>query len=370
MLRIIAYSLLFILQLAGCAEPTVVSTTATSSPKSVKALRVTSETYQPSQSYLARVEASATAGIRPQVRGIIVAQHFKEGSAVTKGQALYHIDSEPYQAAVELAQARVAEAEAALEIASQKNRRIQALAASNAVSQQAVDESRAESMQAIAQHNVARAVLKQAEIDLANCILRSPIDGIVGQSKVTVGALVSVNQSEPLAVVQQLQPVWVDIQRPLSHQLRLDAAGALVKLVLEDGSELPEFGKVRLVESRVSLSTNSLLTRAEFANTNARLLPGMRANAVLTGAFEQQGIFLPQHSVRRLPSGEGQVMLVNEQSRIELRTLDLAEATDGRWRVAAGLTPGETVVVAGLQKLEPNMEVQVTLLDDPTLANE
>ena len=264
----------------------------------------------------------------------------------------------------------MAETEAAVEIASVKAQRVRSLRASSSVSQQEADEAQAELQRANAQRDLASAMLKQAEIDLQNCVIRAPIDGVIGESRVTVGALVSANQDEALAVVQRLQPAWVDIRRPLNDQLRMDATGAEIRLRLEDGSEVAEVGRVRLVESRVDPSTNSLLTRAEFANTDLRLIPGMRAQAILTAAEDDEAIFIPRQSFRRLPSGEGQVMLVNDQSRIELRRVTLAEAVGDRWRVTSGLVPGEVMVTSGLQQLQPDMQVQLNLLETQKLAKQ
>lgn len=358
--------LLVVTLLLACAEQPSGPIVATPSPPTVGALRLAAEPYRPTQQYLARVQASATASIRPQVSGLVTTQHFVEGSQVRQGQALYDINPEAYQAAAELAKARVAEAEAAVEITSVKSHRVQSLRALNSVSQQEADEVRAELRQAKAQLDLALAMLKQAEIDLHNCVIRAPIDGVIGESRVTVGALVSASQSDALAVVQRLQPVWVDIQRPLNDQLRMDAAGAEVRLKFEDGSEVAEIGRVRLVENRVDQSTNSLLTRAEFANVDQQLIPGMRTQAVLTATRAAEAIFIPINSFRRLPSGKGQVMLVNSQSRIELRTVDLAEIIGDRWRVTSGLEPGDLLVTSGLQQLQPDMQVQVNLLEPKT----
>ncbi|MEW6692200.1 MAG: efflux RND transporter periplasmic adaptor subunit [Pseudomonadota bacterium] len=310
------------------------------------------------------------AEIRPQVTGIIKSRKFIEGSEVEAGQLLYQIDPSGYQAAYDGARASLSRAEAQLQSARLKAERQAELVKINAVSKEAHDDAQAALKQARADVASARAVLDKARIDLDYTRLTAPIGGRIGRSMVTPGALVTANQAEALATVQQLDPIHVDLTQSSADLLRLKRefeAGRLqrgsegvvpVRLVLEDGSEYGPEGRLAFSEVTVDQGTGSVTLRAVFPNPEGDLLPGMYVRARLVQGVDEQAILVPHAAVMRDPKGNAQVLLVNAEGKVELRVIRTAESMGNRWRVTDGLAAGERVIVEGLQKVRPGATVK------------
>jgi len=310
------------------------------------------------------------AEIRPQVTGIIKSRKFIEGSEVEAGQLLYQIDPSGYQAAYDGARASLSRAEAQLQSARLKAERQAELVKINAVSKEAHDDAQAALKQALADVASARAVLDKARIDLDYTRLTAPIGGRIGRSMVTPGALVTANQAEALATVQQLDPIHVDLTQSSADLLRLKRefeAGRLqrgsegvvpVRLVLEDGSEYGPEGRLAFSEVTVDQGTGSVTLRAVFPNPEGDLLPGMYVRARLVQGVDEQAILVPHAAVMRDPKGNAQVLLVNAEGKVELRVIRTAESMGNRWRVTDGLAAGERVIVEGLQKVRPGATVK------------
>ncbi|MFZ5536488.1 MAG: efflux RND transporter periplasmic adaptor subunit [Pseudomonadota bacterium] len=310
------------------------------------------------------------AEIRPQVTGIIKSRKFIEGSEVEAGQLLYQIDPSGYQAAYDGARASLSRAEAQLQSARLKAERQAELVKINAVSKEAHDDAQAALKQALADVASARAVLDKARIDLDYTRLTAPIGGRIGRSMVTPGALVTANQAEALATVQQLDPIYVDLTQSSADLLRLKRefeAGRLqrgsegvvpVRLVLEDGSEYGPEGRLAFSEVTVDQGTGSVTLRAVFPNPEGDLLPGMYVRARLVQGVDEQAILVPHAAVMRDPKGNAQVLLVNAEGKVELRVIRTAESMGNRWRVTDGLAAGERVIVEGLQKVRPGATVK------------
>ncbi|MFZ5465638.1 MAG: efflux RND transporter periplasmic adaptor subunit [Pseudomonadota bacterium] len=310
------------------------------------------------------------AEIRPQVTGIIKSRKFIEGSEVEAGQLLYQIDPSGYQAAYDGARASLSRAEAQLQSARLKAERQAELVKINAVSKEAHDDAQAALKQARADVASARAVLDKARIDLDYTRLTAPIGGRIGRSMVTPGALVTANQAEALATVQQLDPIHVDLTQSSADLLRLKRefeAGRLqrgsegvvpVRLVLEDGSEYGPEGRLAFSEVTVDQGTGSVTLRAVFPNPEGDLLPGMYVRARLVQGVDEQAILVPHAAVMRDPKGNAQVLLVNAEGKVEPRVIRTAESMGNRWRVTDGLAAGERVIVEGLQKARPGATVK------------
>jgi len=318
-----------------------------------------------------RTAVYQVAEIRPQVGGIIQKRAFTEGAEVKAGQLLYQIDPASYEVAVARARAAVASAKAELEPARLKARRFADLIRSKAVSQQDHDE--AQAAFALAQANVAsaQAELEAARIDLERTRVSAPIDGRIGRSSITPGALVTANQATAMATVQQLDPIYVDLTQSNMELLRLKRAlangtmqsageaGTRVRLILEDGSTYAQTGTLQLAEASVDQSTGAVTLRAVFPNPNRELLPGMYVRAVIEEGVLAQALLIPQQAVTRNAHGEAQALVVDGQDTLALRTLELAQAVGGDWIVRQGLAAGDRVVVEGLQKARPGMQVRV-----------
>ena len=318
-----------------------------------------------------RVSPFTIAEVRPQVDGIVLEREFVEGADISKGDVLYRIDPAIYQAELASAKASLAQSQANLKAAKSKAIRYQNLLTSKAVSQQEYDDTDALYKQAAAAVELAKARLQRAEIDLNYTQVKSPIAGRVGRSSVTQGALVTANQAASLATVQQLDPVYVDLTQSSVELLNLRrqiASGAdqtdlpenvSVVLELEDGSVYPYPGQLAFSEVTVNESTGSVTLRAFFPNPDQWLLPGMFVRAKVHTTEIDDALLLPPLAVSRTAKGEPSVMVVSAENRVQLRILEQAEMHEGEWLVEGGVTPGDRVIVGGLQKVFPGMPVQV-----------
>ncbi|MDT3707618.1 MAG: efflux RND transporter periplasmic adaptor subunit [Thiobacillus sp.] len=318
-----------------------------------------------------RTSPYLVAEVRPQVTGIIKERLFKEGSDVRAGQVLYRIDPATYQAAYDSAHANLARAEANLEVARLKATRYADLVKIEAVSAQANDDAQAAQKQAHAEVAAAKAVLDKARVDLGYTRVASPIAGRIGRSSVTPGALVTANQAAPLATVQQLHPIYVDLTQSSAKMLSLKRdldSGKLqrsngnavkVQLVLEDGSLYGVEGKLAFSEVTVDEGTGSVTLRAVFPNPKGELLPGMYVRARLTQGVNRDAMLVPHAAVSRTPRGEAQVMVVNGENKVEARLVEAEQSIGDKWVVTGGLAAGERVIVEGLQKVKPGVPVQI-----------
>ena len=311
------------------------------------------------------------AELRPQVTGILTQRAFDEGSEVKAGQVLYRIDDAPYQAAHDSARAALARAEANAQVARIKAERHAGLVKIEAVSKQANDDAQAALKQAQAEVAAAKAALDKARIDLDYTRLKSPIAGRIGRSAVTPGALVTANQAQALATVQQLDPIYVDLTQSSADLLRMRAeiaAGRLqagakgevpVRLILEDGSEYPVEGRLAFSEVTVDAGTGSVTLRARFANADGVLLPGMYVRALLEEGVRDNAVLAPQRGVTRDARGQAVAMVVDAEGKVEPRQLVTERTIGDKWLVSEGLAPGDRLIVEGLQKIRPGIPVTV-----------
>ncbi|CAI07211.1 Acriflavin resistance protein A [Aromatoleum aromaticum EbN1] len=312
------------------------------------------------------------AEVRPQVTGIIKERPFTEGSDVKAGQVLYQIDPATYQAAYDSAKANLARAEANVYAARLKADRYADLVKINAVSKQAFDDATAALQQGQAEVAAAKAAIEKAKIDLAFTRVTSPIAGRIGRSAVTPGALVTANQSQALATVQQLDPIYVDVTQSSSELIRMKrdlAEGRLqrasgdtvpVRLVLEDGSVFGAEGRLAFSEVSVDPGTGSVTLRAVFPNPHAELLPGMYVRARLPQGVKSDAVLVPHAALSHDPRGNAQVMVVDGESKVEARSVTAEQSLGDKWVVTAGLADGDRVIVEGLQRVRPGAQVQVT----------
>ena len=310
------------------------------------------------------------AEVRPQVSGIIKQRHFKEGSEIKPGQVLYQIDPAPYQAALDSARADLARAEANAEAVRLRAERYAELVKIEAVSKQDNEEAVAAMKQAQADIGSAKAAVQKAKIDLGYTRVASPIPGRIGRSAVTAGALVTANQAEPLATVQKLDPIYVDLTQSSGELLRMrrdlesgkfsrDGNNAVpVQLVLEDGSVHGAEGKLAFSEVTVDQDTGSVTLRAVFPNPRGELLPGMYVRARLAQGVQADAILVPHAAVSRDPKGNASVLVVNGESKVEVRTVKAGRSHGDQWVVTEGLAAGDRVIVEGLQRVKPGMPVE------------
>ena len=309
-----------------------------------------------------RVSPVRVAQVRARVNGVVLKRLFQEGSEVKAGQALYQIDAASYQATVDSAQAAIGKAQANLTQAAAQAERYKPLVEANAVSKQEYLNVVALDKQAEADLASAKAALVSARINLDYATVRAPISGRIGQSLVTEGALVSQTEATQLAVIQQTSTVYVNFTQSTSDVLRLRKAlaskqmrdvgnGAVaVRIVLEDGSELPRPGKLLFTDLTVDASSGQITLRAEVPNADGLLLPGQYVRVRLSQAELPAGILLPQQAVTRSNTGDT-VLVVGADGKPVTRQVKLGSNQNNSWVVLSGLQPGEQVIVEGFQKM-------------------
>lgn len=318
-----------------------------------------------------RTAAYRLAEIRPQVNGIILKRAFTEGSNVKAGDLLYQIDPAPYQAAYDQAKAAVAMAEANLPAVRSREERFKELVASRAVGQQDYDDALAALRQVEAQLAVSKAAMESTKINLSYTPIKAPISGRIGRSSVTEGALVTAYQPVPLATIQQLDPIYVDVPQSTTELLHLQqrlADGRLthdgvnqdkVELIQEDGTSYPLEGTLEFRDITVDPATGSVILRIVVPNPDSALLPGMFVRAVLKEGVNEQAILVPQPGVSRNQKGDPFALVVDAAGTVEQRMLTLDRAIGDKWLVSSGLAVGDRVIVEGLQRVRPGASVKV-----------
>ncbi|HGY1772650.1 efflux RND transporter periplasmic adaptor subunit [Citrobacter koseri] len=319
-----------------------------------------------------RVSARRVAEVRPQVSGILLQRRFPEGAEVKAGDPLYLIDPAPYQAALAQATGNLARSRAAAAQAYRTASRYRTLLGANYISQQDVDMATAQARQAEAQVTADRAAVDRAKINLNYTNVRAPVDGVIGKSFFTEGALVTDGQPQPMTVIQQLDPVYVDLTEDSDAWLRLQqelhygtvtsAAGRRLPVTVNVGagkSAMSVNCSLLFSDVTVDVSTGSLVLRAQCPNPEHTLLPGMFVRAVVSPGVRENALLVPQQAVSRTPDGQATVMVVDKDNRAQLRPVRVTEAAGDQWRVTEGLSAGEQVVVTGQLMLRPGMPVTV-----------
>jgi membrane fusion protein (multidrug efflux system) len=360
-----------------------------------------------------RTSAHLVAEVRPQVSGLIQKRLFDEGSEVKAGQALYQIDPALFQAAMDNAAANlvvtqknadraqaalqaslanVTRQRATLDLARANGERFDEAFKERAVSasqrDQAVTEAKVAGMalqaaeaqaesdrKAIAAAEAAiqqaEAALKTAHINRGYTAITAPIAGRIGRSSVTVGALVTAHQPAPLATIQQVDPMYVDVPQSTGELLRLrkrmeeghlDRSGTprnKVRLLLEDNAPYPWEGTLQFRDVTVDPTTGSVILRVMVPNPKGILLPGMFVRAVVEEGFNRQAILVPQEAVSRNPKGDPVALIVDKEGKVQQRMLTLDRAIGNEWLVSSGLTAGDRLIVEGLLKVKPGIPVKV-----------
>lgn len=323
-----------------------------------------------------RATAYQVAEVRPQVSGILQKRLFEEGAMVKEGQSLYRIDPALYKAQVASAKAALLQAQANLASTKADAKRSAELVKINAVSQSANDQAQAAYKVAVANVEAAKASLDTARINLEYTEVKSPISGRVSLSEVTPGALVTANQTNRLTVVQQLDPIYVDVTQSVNElsKLREQAASGLLKvnkdgtadvqLVLDNDKIYEHLGRLTFKDALVDESTGTVRVRAVFDNPDGDLLPGMFVRARLIDGVRENVVKIDQRATMRRTTGDPYVYVVNAENKVESRDIQLGGTEGTQWIVNAGLKEGDKVIVEGLQRVRPGALVQYTLLGD------
>ncbi|CAI2032576.1 efflux RND transporter periplasmic adaptor subunit [Serratia proteamaculans] len=322
----------------------------------VGVVTVKPKSVQLSAEFPGRTNAFLIAEVRPQVSGVLLKREFREGSNVSAGQVLYQIDPAPYRATLARAEASLGSAKLLFE-------RYQRLVQTHAISQQQRDDARSQYLQA-------KAVVESARIDLNYTRIAAPISGHIGRSTVTQGALVTASQTTALATIQQLDPIYVDITQPATTLLELKenlASGQLksagkgqaeIRVMLDNGRTYPHPGTLQFSEVSVDESTGAVTLRAVVPNPEGILLPGMFVRAQLQEGVSEQALLIPQRSVTRDTQGKANALILDDEDRVLQRSLVTERSIDGQWLIRDGLHAGDRVIVDGIQKVQPGMQVK------------
>jgi membrane fusion protein (multidrug efflux system) len=348
--------------LSGCGQSSnTAAAPAAPPPPEVGVVTVTPGRADLSAELPGRLEAFRVAQVRARAAGILQRRLFTEGSDVKAGQPLFEIDPAPYRAALSSAQATLARAEASLLQAQSLADRYAPLAKTQAVSQQEALAAQAAAKQAAADVAAGKAAVQTAQINLGYASVTSPIAGRIGRALVTEGALVGQGEATPLAVVQQIDKLYVNFTQSAAEVMRLRQAlaggrlqssgkdAAKVQVLLEDGSVYPEPGRLLFSDLSVDTTTGQITLRAELPNPKGLLLPGLYVRVRLAQAEVDGAVWLPQQAVARGATGES-VLVVADDGSVSARPVKLGPAQDGKALVLGGLKAGEKVIVDGLQR--------------------
>lgn len=322
-----------------------------------------------------RVVAPRVAQVSARVAGVVLKRVFEEGSEVKQGEVLFLIDPAPFKADLDSALAALRKSQALALQAKLQDQRYSALVESNAISRQDYDNARAQSQQAVAEVAANQAAVQRARLNLGYATVTAPISGRIGRALVTEGALVGQGEVTPLARIQQLNPIHVDLTqstRELDSLRESFRAGQLQQvgknearatLIRDNGSLYPLPGKLLFTDISVDPSTGQIILRSEFPNPDNDLLPGSFVRVQLEQAINKQGISVPQRSILRDSAGVAQVLLIDTDNRVQQQPVQLGGVQNDRWIVNEGLKSGDRIVVEGLQHARPGEHVQI---DDPT----
>jgi membrane fusion protein, multidrug efflux system len=323
-----------------------------------------------------RTSANLVAEVRPQVGGIIKRRLFTEGSDVKAGQVLYQIDPATYQAALDNAKAGLSRSEANLSAVRLKADRMRELLADKAVSQQDYDDATAALKQTQADIQYWQATVETARINLKYTSITAPVAGRIGKSNVTEGALVTAQQPTVLAIIQQLNPMYVDVPQSTAELLRLEhrmkeghleqngANQKKVRLILEDGTMYPLGGTLQFQDVTVDPTTGSVILRVTFPNPQGVLLPGMFVRTLVQEGINKQAILIPQQAVSRDPMGNALTMTVDAAGKVQSQIIAVDRAMGDKWLVTNGLKSGDRVIVEGIQRVKPGVSVKVVPFED------
>lgn len=366
-----------LLALAGCGDDSPADETPP--PVAVTVETVKTQSTGIVSELNGRLVAPRVAEVRARVAGVLNERTYREGTYVNKGEVLFRIDPAPFQADVDSAAAALQKAEANGYQARLEAERYAVLVKTNAVSQQEYESAKARALQAKADVAAANAALKRARLSLGYATVTAPFSGQIGKALVTEGALVGQDNATPLAIIQQLDPIYADVTqstKQFSELRRAVREGALqanngqagATLIQEDGAPYPLAGQLMFTDLTVDQTTGKVTLRSQFANPDGDLLPGSFVRVRLEQARNEQGVTVAQRAVQRDASGAANVFVVNGQSQIEVRSLQLGSVIDGRWVVNDGLTEGDRVVTQGLQHVRPGMTVKIRVGDDSPAA--
>jgi membrane fusion protein (multidrug efflux system) len=353
---------------AGCGDRKDAAKAAPAPPE-VKVAKARSETVPLRREYVGNVAAYRSVQVRARVEGILEKRHFVEGSDVKAGQLLYTIDPLTYEAQLRDAEAELQRAEAARANARTREARFAPLVKEEAISKQDYDDALTQLKQAEAQVNSARAALDRAKLNVGYTRVLATESGRIGTSQVPEGALVGRGEPTLLATIDKLDPIYVTFtvpdrdalwfRRALDRGEITEAKGETARFLLPDGSDYQQAGRIDFADTQVNRDTGTITLRAVLPNAKPRLQPGMFIRVQLTAGERPNTVVIPQRAVVKVPNGHI-AYVVDAQNKIERRDLVVGDWIKDDWVIEKGIVAGDTVVVEGVQRVQPGMTVRPT----------
>jgi membrane fusion protein (multidrug efflux system) len=336
-------------------------------PPEVGVVAVSRATLPVSFEYVGVTEASKTVEVRSRVRGFLEERSFEEGSYIEAGTPLFTIDQRSFEADLEIAEARVAQAQTRVKLAEQEVKRLQSVRVPGAIAESDVDRQLAEQADAASALNLAQAQVDKAKLELGYTTIEAPLTGYIGKALREIGSFVDESMNSLLAEMYQVDPIYVSFQMSerdylqwrgqlASGALVVGEAGPYVEITLLDGTKHSERGSITFEAAEVDLTTGTVEMRATFANPDQRLKPGQFVTAHMNGYLRPDTISVPQRAVNQSPQGP-YVFVLGAANTAEMRPVTLGQWIEGGWIIESGLEPGEQVIAEGIVKVQPGIVV-------------
>lgn len=341
----------------GCGQDPAGTTVQGQALVAVEVVTVQPEALTLHGEWPGRIEPVRVAEVRARVAGIVLQRNFEEGADVQAGQVLLRIDPAPLRLALARARGDLARAQAALGEAQALVRRYAPLVEVEAVSRQDFEAAQSTLGSAQAARQSAQAEVDAAQLNLDYATVHAPISGRIGRALVTEGALVGQGEATPLAVIQQLQPVYADFQLPVAQAQPFTKGTPLALTV--DGTGRRHAGHLLFADAAVDRSTGQMTLRGQFDNPDGLLLPGMYVRVQMAQGTDPAAILVPQRAVQRGADGAASVLVVDGQDTVQARPVQTGAMQGGQWHITHGLQAGERVVVGHMAAAQPGAKVKV-----------
>ncbi|PWV91687.1 efflux RND transporter periplasmic adaptor subunit [Phyllobacterium myrsinacearum] len=374
----IVFAVVVAASLAACGRNTAAETAPNDAAPSatVSVMQINPAAVTIADELPGRVSAFRTAEIRPQVGGIIEKRMFEQGSEVVAGQPLFQINAAPFKADVDSADAALQRAEATLVRTEAQVERARSLIASKAISPQSYEDAVAQQAGAKADVAGARAALERRRLDYNFASVKAPIPGRIGQELVTEGALVSPTDAKPMATIQQIDQVYVDVRQPAaqldviraaarSGELE-DASKVPVVILAANGTPYPVTGRALFSDISVDPGTGNVMVRVLVDNRDRVLLPGMYVRTRLPRGNKPAALLVPQQAVVRDGSGRPQLQVINDAKQVQVRQVQLGDVVNGQYVITSGLKAGETIVVEGQDRIQEGVALKTVAYELPS----
>ena len=367
--RLVSTVVITTVLLMGCAKSeNSDQNTAEIHEVTVSALTVQAQSISLIENLPGRVVAYRLAEIRPQVGGIVDKVLFKQGSYIQAGQSLFKLNSEIFQADVKSNQASLNRAESEVARLQVLLKRYAELVTVNAISKQEFNNTEAEYRKAKADVAQMEAILSRQQLNLKYATVTAPISGIIGELLVTEGALVSQGDTNAMAVVQQINKVYIDLKQSITdyeklqealQQGNLSDASHHVEILNSQGQPYSVTGEILFSDTKVDPDTGDVTIRILANNDNQKLLPGMYVRVNMSRAKVDNAILVPEQAIQHDISGKANVTVIDQKGQAQSKTVQLGQRYQNSYVVTQGIQAGEKIIVEGVDRIQPNQQLKV-----------